>query len=248
MVGRTLLANYYNGNMAAHGGKLTAVYTHKHLEGSGEFIPEAGVQDVEWGALKGINALPWQTDTSIGDWYYSENFKYKSTTEIVHTLADVVSKNGNLLLNVVLYPDGSLPPEPHRFLDEMAVWMGVNGEAIHGTRPWKVFGEGPTKAAAGHFSEGAAYTPQDIRFTAKGKVVYAITLGLPAKQVAIESLGKRAGYAGGPIRTVHLLGSKAALKWTQSDDALLVTLPASLPTAHAAALKIELSAPLQSER
>jgi alpha-L-fucosidase len=91
--------------------------------------------------------------------------------------------------------------------------------------------------------ENAAYTAQDIRFTAKGNAVYAITLGVPTGQVVIHALGKGAAYAGGPIRSVRLLGSKAKLAWTQRDDALVVTLPARLPTAHAAALKIELSAP-----
>jgi alpha-L-fucosidase len=237
-VGRTLLANYYNANMAAHGGKLTAVYNHKN--GAGEFIAEAGAQDVERGVLSGINPLPWQTDTSIGDWFYSDGYHYKSTTEVIHMLADIVSKNGNLLLNVVQYADGTLPPESRKFLDEMAVWMGANGEAIHGTRPWKVYGEGPTQVRAGAMNEEDPYTPQDIRFTAKGDTVYAITLGVPVKQVRIASLGKRAGYAGRPIRAVHLLGSKAALKWTQGDDALEVTLPEGISIQHSAALKIEL--------
>jgi len=241
-VGRTLLANYYNGNMAAHGGRLTAVYNHKN-QGAGMFIAEAGVQDVERGVMSDINPLPWQTDTSMGDWFYSDGYKYKSTTEVIHMLADIVSKNGNLLLNVVQYPDGSLPPESRKFLDEMAVWMGVNSDAIYGTRPWKVFGEGPTRNAGGAMNENATYTAQDIRFTSRGNAVYAITLGVPSEQVVIHSLGKQSTYADGAIRSVHLLGDKTALTWTQRDDALVVTLPKRLPTAHAAALKIELAAP-----
>ena len=179
----------------------------------------------------------------MGDWFYSDGYKYKSTADVIYMLADIVSKNGNLLLNVVQYADGSLPPESRKFLHEMAAWMGVNGEAIHGTRPWKVYGEGPTQTAAGAMKENAAYTAQDIRFTAKGNAVYAITLGVPVKQVVIHSLGKGNPYAGGPIRSIRLLGSKAALRWTQRDDALVVTLPPRLPTAHAAAFKIELAPP-----
>jgi len=179
----------------------------------------------------------------MGDWFYSDGYKYKSTTEVIHMLADIVSKNGNLLLNVVQYPDGSLPPESRKFLDEMAVWMGVNSDAIYGTRPWKVFGEGPTRNAGGAMNENATYTAQDIRFTSRGNAVYAITLGVPSEQVVIHSLGKQSTYADGAIRSVHLLGDKTALTWTQRDDALVVTLPKRLPTAHAAALKIELAAP-----
>jgi alpha-L-fucosidase len=241
-VGRTLLANYYNGNLAVHGGRMTAVYTHK-AQGAGEFNAGEGVLDVERGVLAGINPQPWQTDTSMGDWFYSDGYKYKSTAEVIYMLADIVSKNGNLLLNVVQYADGSLPPESRRFLDEMAAWMGVNGEAIHGTRPWKVFGEGPTQTAAGAMNENGHYTAEDIRFTAKGNAVYAITLGVPEKQVVIHALGKDSAHAAGPIRSVRLLGSKAKLAWTQRADALVVTLPARLPTAHAAALKIEMSQP-----
>jgi alpha-L-fucosidase len=236
-VGRTLVANFYNANAANHGGKLEAVYNHKDI-GSGEFIREAGVQDVERGVMDGINPRPWQTDTSIGDWFYSEGYKYKSTSEVVYMLADIVSKNGNLLLNVVQYPDGSLPPEPMRFLKEMAEWMAVNGDALYGTRPWKVFGEGPTKASSGHFNENAAYTSQDIRFTAKDGALYAITLGTPGPEVRIRSLGRKAGLEPRPVKSVTLLGSAAPLSWELSDEALTVRLPAGLPATMAASLRV----------
>ncbi len=235
--GLSLVAHYYNANQAAHGGKLQAVYTHKDM-GTGIFIREAGAQDVERGVMPGINPLPWQTCTSIGDWFYSDGFKYKTTTEVVHMLADIVSKNGNMLLNVVLYADGSLPPEPRQFLDEMAAWIAVNSEAIHGTRPWKIFGEGPTVAAAGHFKEDTAYTPQDIRFTTKAGALYAITLGVPAGEVRIKSLGRDAKIADRPVQTVRLLGSREKLIWSQEAGALVIKLPAQLPIAHAAAFQI----------
>jgi alpha-L-fucosidase len=236
-VGRTMVAEFYNRNMAAHQGKNEAVYNHKEI-GSGEFLRKAGVQDVERGVMEGINPQPWQTDTSIGDWFYSEGYKYKTTPEVVYMLSDIVSKNGNLLLNVVQYPDGSLPPECQKFVTEMAAWMKVNGDAIYGTRPWKIFGEGPTKAASGHFQENTAYTPADIRFTTKGGNLYAITLGEPSGEVRIASLGKKSVHESRAVKSVTLLGSKAALKWKQTDDGLVIALPASLPTTIASSFKI----------
>lgn len=237
-VGKSLVANFYNDSIANHHGKLQAVYNHKDME-SGEFIREAGAQDVERGVMEGINPLPWQTDTSIGDWFYSEGYAYKTTSEIVHTLADVVSKNGNLLLNVVLYADGSLPPEPRKFLDEMAIWTSVNGEAIYGTRPWKIFGEGPTKVTAGHFKENIAYTAQDIRFTTRKDTLYAITLGVPTQDVKILSLGKNSTYETRSIKSVRLLGNSSPLTWHQESDGLIINLPKKLPSDHSLSFKIE---------
>ena len=235
--GRSLLAHLYNTNAAAHAGRNEAVYTFKDL-GTGEVIPEAGVLDVERGVMPGISPRPWQTDTSIGDWFYSDGFKYKTTAEVVHMLADIVSKNGNLLLNVVLYADGSLPPEPRQFLDEMAAWMAVNGEAIHGTRPWKIFGEGPTQATAGAFREDTAYTAQDIRFTTKAGSLYAIILGVPVGEVRIKSLGRAAKIEDRPVQSIRLLGSDTKLTWSQELGALVIKLPAQLPTAHAVAFQV----------
>jgi alpha-L-fucosidase len=238
IVGRTMLAHFYNQNRARHGGQLEAVYAYKDL-GTGEFYKEAGVQDVERGVLKGISPLPWQTDTSIGDWFYSENFKYKTTGEIIAMLADVVSKNGNLLINVVQFPDGSLPPECQTFLAEMAVWMKVNGEAIHGTRPWHVNGEGPTQVAEGAFQEGGAYTPRDIRFTRKGDALYAITLGVPASQVSITALGRSAPHERRQVRSVHMLGAPKPLRFTQQDAALVIEPPQLASARHACCFRIQ---------
>ncbi|MGZ3306619.1 MAG: alpha-L-fucosidase [Asticcacaulis sp.] len=236
IVGRSLVAHMYN--LAATGkGGTQAVYNCKAL-GSGEFYPEACVQDVERGVLKGINPRPWQTDTSNGDWFYSDGYTYKTAPEVIYMLSDIVSKNGNLLLNIVLYPDGSLPPESQTLLDELTAWMKVNAEAIHGTRPWVAYGEGPTEAADGAFHEGANYTARDIRFTTKGNAIYATTLGEPRGSVAIASLGKHGKLGGKAIRSVHLLGVSEPVKFRQDEAALHIDLPSNLPTRHASVFRI----------
>ena len=237
-VGRSLVAHYYNGSVARHG-RVEVVYNCKAL-GSGEFHPEACVQDVERGVMSGINARPWQTDTSNGDWFYADGYQYKTAPEVIRMLADIVSKNGNLLLNVVLYPDGSLPPESRTLLAELASWMKVNSEAIHGTRPWRTFGEGPTETAAGAFKENAAYTASDVRFTTRGDALYAISLGEPRQQIAMASLGRGREPRG--VKSVHLLGVAQKLRFQQTDTALVVDLPAALPSRHASAFRISFQA------
>ncbi|MEO5772859.1 MAG: alpha-L-fucosidase [Sphingomicrobium sp.] len=237
VVGRSLVAHMYNSSIA-RSGKLDAVYLNKDL-GSGEFHKEWAVQDVERGVLKGINPLPWQTDTSNGDWFYSEHDHYKTTGEVVAMLADIVSKNGNLLLNVVLYPDGTLPPESDRLMNELTPWMKANSEAIHGTRPWKIHGEGPSETAAGAFAESANYTARDIRFTTQGDTLYAITLAEPKGQVAITSLAKSNPHEARRVSRVRLLGRKGSLAFRQADQALLIELPEALPSRHASAFAID---------
>lgn len=235
-IGRSLVADLYNSSMA-RSGKLDAVYNCKD-SGSGEFHKEWAVQDVERGVLKGINPLPWQTDTSNGDWFFNENYSYKTADDVVTMLADIVSKNGNLLLNVVLHADGSLPPESEQLLAELTAWMAVNAEAIHGTRPWKIDGEGPTEAAAGMFKEQVAYTARDIRFTTKGDRLFAITLGVPAGSVAITSLAKGNPHEGRSVQHVSLLGHRGAMAFGQTGQALLVDVPVTLPTRHASVFEI----------
>jgi alpha-L-fucosidase len=154
-------------------------------------------------------------------------------------LADIVSKNGNLLLNVLLYADGSLPPESRQFLDEMAAWMSVNGEAIYDTRPWKIFGEGPTVPRAGSFRENTAYTPRDIRFTTKDGNLYAISLGWPADgKVVIHSLAKTDDANVNQIQKIELLGGSGELKFNQTANGLTVELPAQKISDMACTLKI----------
>ena len=112
------------------------------------------MEDLERGVMPGINPYPWQTDTSIGDWYYNKDWKFRPVSWTIHMLVDIVSKNGNLLLNVVQRPDGSLDPEVEQMLEELAAWNTIHGEAIYGTRPWLVYGEGAVRAKGGAFQRG----------------------------------------------------------------------------------------------
>jgi len=232
--GRRLLAHFYNQNLQDHRGKLEAVYTCKQ-DPQGMWV-----RDLERGIMGDIRTDPWQTDTCVGGWYYDvrlfEQHQYKSATLVLQMLADIVSKNGNLLLNFPPRPDGTLDEDELRILDELATWMQVNGEAIFGTRPWKVYGEGPSRVNSGGFNEGKLrYTANDIRFTTKGRRLYALALGWPEdRRLVIRSLAVPAGK----ITNVSLLGHGGALPWEQTDAGLAVTMPEKKPCDHVFALRI----------
>ena len=237
-VGRQLLAHYYNDNALRHAGKLEAIYNCKQ-EAQGRWV-----QDLERGVMEGIHPEPWQTDTCVGGWYYDEkvleHHGYKTPAQVIHMLCDIVSKNGNLLLNFPPRPDGTFDHDELNILDAMAAWISVNGEAIYGTRPWKVFGEGPTKLGKGWhggLSDTGNYTSSDIRFTQSkdGRVLYAIAFGSPDdNQIVVRSLASAAGK----ISEVALLGHTGKLDWQQTSDGLVVKMPETRPCDLAYAFKI----------
>jgi len=232
-VGRSLIAHFYNADAQKHDGKPQVVYTCKQ-ESKGMWI-----DDLERGVMPGIRPTPWQTDTSIGDWYYNKNWKYRGTDWVIHMLVDIVSKNGNLLINVVQRPDGSLDPEAEQILAQMADWIAINGEGIYGTRPWLTYGEGQVRATGGKFKEDFAYSAKDIRFTTKGDgTLYAFVMGWPTDgQVTIRSLARRPGVTG-KITDVKLLGYSGVLELTHDTNGLTIKLPAQKPCDYAVAFKI----------
>lgn len=219
-VGEQLVAHFYNQDIARHHGRQEVVYTCKQ--------PSEGrwAQDVERGVLSGIQKYPWQTDTSIGDWFYNKHWKYRDAAWVLHTLIDVVSKNGNLLINVVQRPDGSLDPEAEKVLDDMADWMSANGESIFDTTPWVVYGEGPQRPKGGAFKEDFGYTAKDVRYAQKGDhTVYATLMGKPeGGEIVLTAMGKGPGDAA-EVRGVSLLGSHSKPAWKLEEDGLHVTLP-----------------------
>lgn len=198
--------------------------------------------DVERGQLPDIRPLHWQTDTSIGNasWGYLETDTFKSPEFIIHLLADVVSKNGNLLLNVGPRPDGTIPELEQQVLRDVGAWLRLNGEAIYGTRPWTRYGEGPTVVEGGAFHEKDAkpYTAEDFRFTVKGDTLYAIELGWPTDgKLTVHALGSGA-LKGRKVQSVDLLGSDAKVQWHQDEDALHAQLPAQPPGKYAYVLRV----------
>ena len=254
-IGREFLANYYNSNMAWHGGKLEAVYNLKKIEEHGDYIEGIGIQDVERGKLGSIKEEPWQTDTSIGSWFYNDShIDYKTAgANVIRELIDIVSKNGNLLLNVPQRPDGSLDPGAEQMLEDIGAWMRKNSQGIYATRPWKVFGEGPSvkgqiaaltiDAADGSKNEAKQqYSPEDLRFTRSkdGTILYVFCLAEPGPELHIRSLGKAAGLLKTHIASIRTLGGTDMLKWKQQSDALVIQMPRDLQPSAALGVKIVL--------
>ncbi len=244
LVGRRLVAHYYNTNSTWHNGRNDAVMCIKKWpadSGHGAFRDGTCIQDIERGRADDLHDLPWQTDTCIGGWYYRQGIRYKTIAQVVHMLIDIVSKNGNLLLNIPLHPTGVIDRQEEAFLKGMGEWMAVNGQGLYGTRPWVVFGEGSTTYAGGHFNEKAlAYTPKDIRFTAKGDTdIYAFFMAWPANnQIEISSLGRSLSETAN-IESVMMVGYKKPLEYEHAADGLLLKLPETRPCEYAWALHIQ---------
>lgn len=208
------------------------------------YDPTIGVLDIERGKLSGIQKKTWQTDTSVSyrGWGYKKEVEYKTPRLIVHDLVDIVSKNGNLLLNVGPRPDGIIPQEQQDLLLGVGKWLKVNGEAIYGSRPWVIFGEGPTKTTEGAHQEEAnkEATANDYRFTVNGNTLYATCMGWPEKDFQIKSLGLNSTKNFNiKIKNITILGIGETLDWKQESDYLKVSKPSKQPCQHAYVLKIE---------
>jgi alpha-L-fucosidase len=243
--GLSLVAHLYNTNAKRHGGRIEAVYTSKSPRDC-----ETGtcVLDLERGVAGGVPANPWQTDTCIGDWHYNRQARYKTPKRVIDMLVDIVSRNGNLMLNFPLPNSGALDAEELKILDELTRWMAVHSEGIYATRPWKIFGDGPVASAppaigrrgSSSFNEQNRkdLTADEVRFTTKGDTLYAFVMGWPEKQAVIKPLATTSSVARTKVRHVELLGFKGKVKWTQDEKGLTVQMPAQKPSDYAIALKI----------
>jgi alpha-L-fucosidase len=229
-------AAYYYNTSKAHGEQPVLTYKIEAMPAN------TATLDIERGKMDSLRLLPWQTDTSVSihSWGYVEHDEYRTAESLVQQLVDTVSKNGNLLLNVGPKSDGTIPEEAKTVLLQIGDWLRVNGEAIYDTRPFSVFGEGPTKAgknAQAKNSDIQTFTAEDIRFTIPKvqrpeapTVLYATALGWPSGgTLRVQVLGSGLGYLPRPVCSVALLGHEGELKFSQRVEGLFITLPSERP-------------------
>jgi alpha-L-fucosidase len=231
-------ASYYYNRAHAWGQGVAINYKYN------AFPEAAAVYDVERGQLGETREHFWQTDTAVAknSWSHTNDLDYKRSRDIVYDLVDIVSKNGALLLNVGPRADGTIPEEDQQILRDIGKWLRMNGEAIYGTRPWKVFGEGPTKVAGGYFydTERPPFTREDMRFTQKGGKLYVVVLAPATGKLSVRSLGSALSLEPREVARVDLLGC-GPVAWTRTPEALEVTLPPTPPNDVAVALEITFS-------
>jgi alpha-L-fucosidase len=244
-VGLEAIAHYYNANMQRHKGNLEGVYTLKNhtregREKFGDYEEGATALDVERGVTGQIRKDPFQTDTCIGQWFYWEGFDYKKPPEVVTRFVDIVSKNGNMVLSIPQLPDGTIDTREESILDEFTAWSAIHAPAIFGSRPWKVYGEGPTNVPTGQMSERTMkpFTAEDLRFTSQGEKLYAFCLGVPQKEIRIRALGRTSESGQRKIEHVRVLGSEEKLTWKVEDDALSIQPPQHPPSPLTVAFEI----------
>ncbi len=221
---KKIAAFYYNRGVE-WGTPVSICYKHDALPFG------SGIVDVERGKFADTKPYYWQTDTAIAynSWCYTTELDYKTPYELICYLVDVVSKNGNLLLNVGPKGDGSIPEEDIRILKEIGAWLSTNGEAIYHSKPWRAAQEGPTAEKEGKFSDehNKRYTSEDFRFTAGHGSVYATCLSYPEDgELCIKALSSggdvNATAFQGIIRDIKILGTDASVTWEQTTNGLLV--------------------------
>jgi alpha-L-fucosidase len=235
--GMDIAAYLYNRSLRTRGGKLDVV---ANIKNAPAHLLKAIVHDCERGLTNELMPYAWQSETCLGNWHYEralfdkpgEFGGYLHPRDVIHWLVDTVSKNGTFVLNVPGKPDGTIDSKEIAVLDKITAWMSVNSSAIFETRPWKIFGEGPTKVSAGAFNRTSVANlgAKDVRFTRSkdNRVVFAILLGLPTQEINIEALGLSGANSPGKIEKVEVLGAQQAPVFKQTQNGLSIKVPASL--------------------
>jgi alpha-L-fucosidase len=250
---RTLFENSLKKN-----GKIMAV-------AAGKISADAAiVKDIECGTANEILPNPWQgIITSGGGWFYKKDREIvHNARTVIEMMTDIISKNGNLLLNVELFPDGTIPPEEKVMLDEVGAWLKINGEAVYASKPWKIFGDNlnsvlkqadkienadlealKKQAKPEQFNQRTVkslpYGHDEVRFTTKGNILYVFVLNPAEGDILLPSLGTKSLYSANKIKQINMLGSKEKIKYKQNDDAMILTIPSNRPTQYNTVFEIK---------
>ena len=237
-LGVKLFADYVSRDLKENRGKQSVVLSFKNPNQN----REAFTYNMERGSASEIHAEPWMWATDLsGIWFYRDGAKNRMTVPVmVGNALDSISKNGVVMLNIALTGEGTIPPNQMKYLDAFRALMRHNGEGIYGTRPWKVYGEGPVVIASGRGNENhKPFSQEDIRFTTKDGDLYAFVLAPPTQDIVIKTLAT-GGVLEKDIKQIRLMGSDEKIQWTRSGDGLKIKLPSQLPDCLAIGFKLSL--------
>ena len=226
-LGVKLFSSYINRDLKENGGKQTTVLSFKN----GNMNKAAFTYNLERGMSGELQEHPWIWATDVsGGWFYRKgSITRMSKPVLIANAVDAISKNGAVMLNVALRGDGTLPEKQAAYLRAFGEWIKINGEGIYGTRPWKTYGEGPTKIVTKRTGENLKdYSAADIRFTTRGDDLFVFVLAPPTKDIVIKTLAN-GGLYDDEIASVSMLGSNERLRWKRSPDGLAIQLPGKLP-------------------
>ena len=230
------ISEYINRDLKENNGKQTVVFSTKNSK----LDRNAFTYNLERGGAGEIKSIPWMWATDLsGDWFYNKNSVNKMSVPVMLSNGvDAISKNGIVMLNVALKGDGTIPEKQKKYLTAFGDFLKINGEGIYGSRPWKIFGEGPLQIKDGRQGENhKEYTQEDIRFTTKNGVLYAYVLAPPTKKIVIKTLAK-VGILDAEIENIELMGSSKKVKWKRSDDGLTIKRWKKLPGEQVNGFKI----------
>ena len=258
--GKEAFRTFYNHNLNKYG-KINAVIAGKIPGGD-----PAILQDIEQGVESEISLEPWQSICTFTHWFYKKDDPLRhDARSTIELLVDVVSKNGNFVLNVELLPDGTVPSDHKVILDDFGAWLKGNGESIYGSKPWKVHGDNlfssltdsdtdnsnlantdqvavekkKSKQFNNRTVDSPPYRSNEVRFTTKGDILYVFVLNPKAGEISLPSLGLKSSYGAKEIQAISLIGSDEKIKFRQNADQLILNVPAKRPNTYAAVFKLE---------
>ena len=256
--GKEVCQAFYNFKLQKYG-KLNAIVCGKISN------EPSTIRDIERGGATEILPYPWQGTLTFGSWFYKKDVKSRHNARtVIEMLVDMNSKNGNLMLNVELLPDGTIPPDHKDILDEIGEWVNLNNEAIYASKPWEIYGDnldsylklleessiGEADLEAlkkqknmDHFNErtieSPAYGNDEVRFTTKGNVMYMFVLNPSSGKIELSSLGLNSKQKPEKISSIRMIGSDEQIEFKQYADKLILKVPDKRPNRFATVFKIE---------